>query len=146
MHLWEIDHPYYCSEGNYYRSDHHNRFESWADFAQPARFLSREPFTEGNVLYDWDDDLNMLFRWDWKKADPEDYYLKPGDPDDESDAFAEAQKTDLLLLFFMHQRKAKNSSAEVRVTDADEPAVRQWLEGKAQYMRKLWEPLLEPTS
>ena len=31
-HLWEYDHPYYCSEGNYYSNDCHHTFCSWEDF------------------------------------------------------------------------------------------------------------------
>jgi len=139
-HLWEIDHPYYCSEGNFYKNGCHTRFGSWEEFASPTTFGPAG--FGGNVLYDWDDDLNFLFRWDWKKADPDDYFLSPGDDDDETAAFEEAAKADTLMLFFMAQRKGRNMSAEVAVTEADEPAVRAWLETKAEYMRKVWEPLL----
>lgn len=141
-HLWEHQHPYSCHEGNYFKNGQHETFASWDEFAQPASF-DKEFNALGNVLYNWDDDLNFLFRWDWKKADPEDYWLKPGDPDDETARFEEDRKTDTLLLFFMHQRKARNSSAEVKITEADEPAVREWLAKKAEYMRKIWEPLLD---
>lgn len=139
-HLWEIDHPYYCTEGNFYKNGCHTNFDSWAEFATPASFTAAGP--TGNVLYDWDDDLNFLFRWDWNKADKDNYFLQPGDPDDETADYEEAKKTDTLLLFFMAQRKGRNMSAQVTVTEADEPAVRAWLEGKAEYMRKIWAPLL----
>lgn len=139
-HLWEVVHPFYCSEGNFYKNGLHTHFASWEEFATPARF--KDMGATGNVLYDWDDDLNFLFRWDWKKANKEDYWLAPGDPDDETARYEEDQKTDTLMLFFMAQRKGRNMSAQVTVTEADEPAVREWLTGKAEYMRKIWEPLL----
>jgi len=133
-HLWEHDHPYYCTEGCYYVPgtewhDVHATWNSWATFFE-----------------DWGDvdpDYNLLFRWDWKKANPANYWLKPGDPDDETEAFEEAKKTDTLSLFFYMQRKAKPFSHEIKVTEADEPAIRAWLEMKAEHMRALWAPLLE---
>ena len=140
-HLWEIDHPYYCSEGNFYKNGCHTLFESWEEFATPTTVDSAG--FGGNVLYDWDDDLNFLFRWDWKKADPDNYFLSPGEDGDETAEFEEAAKIDTLMLFFMAQRKGRNMSAEVAVTEADEPAVRAWLEKKAEYMRRIWEPLLD---
>lgn len=134
-HLWEIDHPYYCSEGNFYMAGMHSVFESWAEFAEPSSQTATADL--GNLLYDFDDDLNLLWRWDWKRADPSDYeYEVEADPDFEIPG-------DTLQLFFMLQRKAYNISAEVAVTEADEPAVREWLEAKALHMRRLWEPLLD---
>lgn len=141
--LWEATHPYYCSNGNYYSTEGHTNFASWEEFATPAAFAKTE--FVGNVLYDWDDDLNFLFRWDWNKADADNYFLSPGDPDDETAAFEEASKTDTLELFFMAQRKGRNMSASVVVTEDDEPAVREWLAKKAEYMRTIWEPLLDVT-
>ncbi|RKT33641.1 hypothetical protein DEU34_2244 [Microbacterium sp. AG1240] len=139
-HLWEHDHPYYCSEGNYFKTGMHTVYESWVDFAQPSE--GRSFNDEWNLLYDFDDDLNLLWRWDWKKADPENYWRKPGDPNDETAQYVEDQKVDRLELFFMLQRKAYNISVEVKVTEADEPAVREWLIKKASHMRLLWAPLL----
>ena len=133
--LWEFDHPYYCSEGNYFSAGQHEVFESWAAFATPSAQSSLEDI--GNLLYDFDDDLNLLWRWDWRRPDPSDYeYELEEDPDFEMPG-------DYLLLFFMMQRKARNMSAEVAITEADESAVREWLEKKALHMRKLWEPLLD---
>lgn len=133
-HLWEISHPYYCSEGNFYKNGCHTIFGSWEEFAAPTT-VSSAGFG-GNVLYDWDDDLNFLFRWDWQRADPDDYtWEREEDPEFEMPG-------DKLFLFFMAQRKGRNMSAEVAVTEADERAVRAWLEKKAEYMRKVWEPFL----
>lgn len=140
LHLWEADHPYSCQEGNFFKNGHNRKFDSWADFATTTVGV---PFMEGNVLYDFDDELNFLWRWDWIKANPENYILDPEDPADESAQFAEDQKTDRLMLFFMLQRKAFNISAEVIVTEEDESAVRVWLEARARKLRQTWSPLLD---
>jgi len=131
-HLWEVDHPYYCSEGNFYKNGCHTQFGSWEEFAVPGGWKDADMI--GNFLYEYDDDLNFLFRWDWKRADPDDYkYELEADP-------AFELPGDSLLLFYMSQRKGLNMSAEVAVTEADEPAVRAWLTKKAEYMRTMWEP------
>jgi len=130
-HLWEFDHPYYCTEGCYYTSgrdwaDVHANWETWADFAEA-----------------WgasDNDYNLLFRWDWKRADPTDYAV-------EKEAGENFEMPgDHLDLFYMLQRKAKPFSHVVKVTEADEPAVRAWLTAKAEHMRMLWEPLFESSA
>lgn len=121
-HLWEIDHPYYCSEGSYWLPgtrwhEVHNEYETWADF-----------------LSEWggnDPDLNLLFRWDWKRADPADH-----------EPYGEEVPGDHVELFYFMQRKARNMSVFVKVTEADETAVREFLTTRAEHMRKLWEPLL----
>lgn len=127
-HLWEFDHPYYCHEGCYYVGgqqyhDVHAEHDSWAAFLDEW----------GNV----DPDYNLLFRWDWTRPEPADYeFEREHDP-------AFEMPGDVLKLYFFLQRKAKPFSHHVSVTEADEPAVRAWLEGKAAHMRKLWEPLLD---
>ena len=50
-HLWEIDHPYYCHNNNFYHNGDFEEFDSWELF-----------MTE---FGDADFDLNLLFRWDW---------------------------------------------------------------------------------
>jgi hypothetical protein len=111
QHLWEIDHPYYCQEGNWYARDHHTHYTGWADFT-------------GTTLYNYDRDQNLLFRWDWRK---------PG--------FHDWDGAETLLMFFMLQRKAIACSVELPVTEADEPAVQKFLEECAQTIRDLWAPL-----
>ncbi|MEV6180158.1 hypothetical protein [Streptomyces sp. NPDC052015] len=112
-HLWEIDHPYYCSEGNYYKAGQHTLFNSWQEF------------TEETVFVTGDRNLNFLFRWDWQK---------PGHHGWDGDEY--------LLLFFVIQRKGFNCSVQIPVTEVDEPAVRAFLTDCAQTMRATWEPLL----
>lgn len=127
-HLWEYDHPYYCSEGNFLHSPvrhpeitSHIEFESWKSF-QDSGWPRNDP------------DLNLLFRWDWKAWHldyPEDY------PDEEGNV-----ERHVLQLYFMLQRKAFNRSIHVNVTAADEEEVRAWLTTRAATIRKIWEPLI----
>ncbi len=139
-HLWEIDHPYYGPDHCYYANgfqarDDASEFESWAEFAQPSSLSG----FEGNLLYDFDDDLNFLYRWDWQRADPEDYEWER----EENPGFE--MPSDKLRLFYMCPRKGRMVYAEVSVTEADEEAVLAWLRLKAEYMVKMWEPLLAVT-
>lgn len=109
--LWEIDHPYYCNQGNYYSNESVcQEYESWADFL----------VEEG----DSDLDMNLLFRWDWRKADPEE--KEWGNPEDQ------------LLLFWMGQRKGLYRYTLITVKDEDEPAVREWLAKRWAHLRRLW--------
>lgn len=140
-HLWDVDHPYYAAEGNYYKAGEHSVFDSWAEFAQPTAGRSFEDIfitgTGGNALYDFDDDLNFLWRWDWDRPSPSDWEWEiDNDPDFEMPG-------DTLSLFFMLQRKARCISCDISVTEADEPAVREWLTARASKMRQVWAPLLD---
>ena len=54
-HLWEIDHPYYCAEGNYFKIGQHTRWDSWQEFVDETVYVTG------------DRDLNLLFRWDWQR-------------------------------------------------------------------------------
>lgn len=149
-HLWETPHSYVCETGNFFKSGYHSVFDSWSDFAQPVggKFLE-----QGNILYNFDNDLNFLYRWDWRKANPSDYlhtYSEEtlsniGATEEEIEQsraeFEEASKTDTLYLFYMLQRKSYNISAEVKVVESDEPLIREWLNKKWQYMKGLWEPV-----
>lgn len=111
-HLWEIDHPYYCSEGNYFKAGQHATWDSWREFAAETLFVTG------------DRDLNLLFRWDWRK---------PGHHDWDGPEY--------LLLFFVIQRKGFNCSSQIAVTEADEPEIRKFLHECAASLRKTWEPI-----
>ena len=116
--LWEIEHSYYASESNYFSNDYTTRYGDWAEFVD----------SEGRN----DADLNCLFRWDWQRSDPSDY------EDDPEDA-----PPDCVQLTFILQRKGIYRVVFVGVTEADEPAVREYLAGKARYIARLWEPFLD---
>jgi hypothetical protein len=112
-HLWEIDHPYYCNEGNFFKTGQHQRWDSWQDFRDETLYVTG------------DRDLNLLFRWDWRK---------PGHHDWDG--------AEYLLVFFVIQRKGFNCSAEIAVTADDEPEIRAWLVECATALRETWTPLL----
>ena len=119
--LWEVKHPYYCNLGNYFATggdDTHTRYRTWGEFYA----------SEG----DCDPDMNLLFRWDWQEG--EDHDLAPFNGD-------ENYRNGLLLLFWMGQRKGLYRWSEVEVCRADEPAVREFLQSRFNYLKTLWEPL-----
>lgn len=120
--LRESDHPYYCTEGNYYFSparstgEVHTTYNSWADF-----------------IDDWgntDPDMNLVFRWDWQKPDPSDY-----------EPYDIGIPPETLQVFWVLQRKAILRSTECVVTPEDEPAVRAWLEDRARTVAAIWAPI-----
>lgn len=112
-HLWEAKHPYYCNEGNFFANGYYTRHDSWAEFYE--------------CMGDSDVDLNLLFRWDWKRYEA-----------DESGPAYEAFQA-----FFIGQRKGLFFSHECKVTPEDEPAVRAWLLTRLPTLLALWAPLVE---
>lgn len=126
-HLWEFDHPYYCSESNFFSSDCRTLFTSWQGFIRE----------EG----DNDFDMNLVFRWDWEPKE----FLE----DDSvaglrryADLFSDRDHAWILHVFWMGQRKGLFRVTEIDVCKADEPEVRAWLTLRAEHMRVIWEPLL----
>lgn len=137
--LWEPEHPYYCTEGNYRANLYKNpevlvSHDSWAEFKG-----YRDPELMGKGLdflaegyYTSDPDLNLLFRWDWITPDLSDY-----GPDEDI-------PNPSLLLFFVLQRKADLRTVIIRnITEADEPDIREWLTERAKTIRAIWAPILE---
>lgn len=116
LHLWEVDHPYYCGEANYY-GQNHTKWSSWADFR------------DGTIFTTGDRDMNLLVRWDWHS------WRRHPDPSERSDS------PDTLELFFVMQRKGYLASHSIEITDEDEPEVRAFLVECAQKMAQLWTPL-----
>jgi hypothetical protein len=119
MHLWEVKHPYYCNEGNFFASESvGSEFKSWAKFI--------EEFGDADM------DMNLLFRWDWREG--EEYGLGPftGDVN---------YRNGRLLVFWMGQRKGLYQYSTVEVCRADESAVIEYLRPRWEHMRLLWEPL-----
>lgn len=118
-HLWEYHHPYFCEDGNRYANDHHERYDSWHQFALTT------------LWHSGDRDMNLLFRWDWFS------WRRHPEPDLRSD------EPDQLCLHFVQQRRADLFSCTIKVTDEDEANVRKFLADCAAKMRELWEPLLD---
>lgn len=135
QHLWEINHPYYCSDSNYFANGIKNRElnQTFDDFDE--------------FLAEWGDadfDYNLLFRWDWEEISQSDYDDLMED-DGESDIVPftgdETQKTGKLRLFFMHQRKGYFSPIVVLVSRSEEQRIREYLQIRYDYFKTLWEPL-----
>jgi hypothetical protein len=126
-HLWEVDHPYRCEDQNYL-----GKASNWGDVDQTwAEFVA-----DGND--DWDPELNLVFRWDWRCLERERAEWDGDDP------YWGAH--DLLFLHIMLQRKGHYRTFRVRVEKSDEPAVREFLTKSWQAMRELWTPLAEASS
>lgn len=119
MHLWEVDHPYYCYKKNYFTTktvcDEH---ATWASFEWKYRNA--------------DVDTNLVFRWDWLEG--EDWDAEPFNGDVN-------YRNGKLLIFWMSQRLGLYRCSEVDVCRADEPAVVAFLRPRWEHMRWLWEPL-----
>lgn len=118
-HLWEIDHPYYCNEGNYYHNGCGDEYKSF-----------------GNFLAEYDDadfDMNLIFRFDWEEEN-----VETGDPAYNGD---DNYRNGTLKIFWMGQRKGLYRFSLVEVCRADEPAVVEFLQPRWEHMKKLWEPL-----
>jgi len=123
-HLWDVDHPYYCTEGGYFHTQEH--FPTIHSFGSWAEFLSD--------MGSSDEDLNLLFRWDWKEQDED-----SGEPTFNGDVH---YRNGELSLFFMLQRKGFHTTCIVQVCRADEPEVRAWLQRRLNYLIGLWAPLI----
>lgn len=118
-HLWEVEHPYYCNEGNYYArgGDHpHQHYKCFADFAR----------AEGDA----DLDMNLVFRWDWYEGG------MGGSPFTGDENYRNGQ----LSVFIMGQRKGLYRWAIVEVCRADEADVRAYLEPRWRRLQELWSP------
>lgn len=122
-HLWEVDHSYYCTDGQYFSSQDKCQtvweFKSWADFL--------------SEMGDADMDYNLLFRWDWKEVDPE-----TGKPSFSGDV---NYRNGVLKMYFMAQRKGFHSCSIVQVCRADEAAVIEYLRPRLAHLLEMWEPV-----
>lgn len=110
-HLWEVEHDYYCNDGNYFSSDCGMEFNTWSDFL--------------SEFGDYDFDMNLLFRWDWKLDEnpSEDKYYRDGN----------------LHIYWLGQRKGIYQFSIVRVCKADEENVIKFLKPRWEHMKKLWD-------
>lgn len=124
--LWDVDHPYYCNESNHFAQGWNIQHGSWAEFVEGMGAS--------------DPDLNLLFRWDWKRyAGDDGPDLEPGD------SGAGRTIRHELQTFWVMQRKGIFCCHEIDVTEEDEPAVREWLTGRFKHLLRLWEPLGDAT-
>jgi len=110
--LYEVEHPYYATEGNYYKNGWMFEYESWEDFLKE--------------MGDADLDMNLIYRWDWTLPEKpnEDIYYRDGK----------------LNIFYIQQRKARCMSHHIKVCKADEPEIRKWLALRYKHLLKVWKP------
>lgn len=116
-HLWEINHPYYGVDG------YEDSVES---FAELREIVDRS-----------DEDMNVLYRWDWKD------YSQPHYDDlflDGEDRSREEFTVHLLM-----PRKSGFWSVTCPITKDQEAEVLEWLRGPRVlcHLRTLWAPLLD---
>lgn len=111
MHLWEVEHAYYCNLGNYYNNGCGSYYESFEEFLEEW----------GNS----DLDYNLLFRWDWKDSNNKDNEIEQ----------------DELQIFWMLQRKGNYLFSVIKVNKEDEKKVIEFLKPRWEYMKALWNPL-----
>lgn len=117
--LFDVDHPYYCSDSNYFASGTNQPFtsySSWEDFLEE----------EGDA----DFDMNLVFRWDWK----------PKLTGQGATRIDDNYRGYTLSIFWMGQRKGLFRVTETDVCRADELAVRTWLAARWQHLQLLWAP------
>lgn len=123
VHLWDVEHPYYCNEGNFFKQGLHHVFDSW------------EHFTKDGIGGNSDHDLNLLVRWDWKARH------KFNDAGEKIGI-----ESEYLYCVWLIQRKGFTMSSEVPVTRDMEETVRAWLEPRAAKIADLWAPFINRTS
>ena len=111
-HLWEVEHSYYCNQGNYTFNNAGSYYDSFDEFL--------ESWGEMDL------DYNLLFRWDWKDSQNPGYELSKGDE---------------LQLSWMLQRKGHYVFSVVKVKKEDELKVIEFLKPRLEYMKQLWEPM-----
>lgn len=115
--LWEVEHSYYMTPGNYHAGNCHYPCRSWAEFMEN--------------MGESDMDMNYVVRWDWLEDD-----------DFNGDA---NYRNGSLMIQFVGQRKAALWSYEISVCRADEPHVREWLAPRFAYAMRMWEPFAPPS-
>lgn len=126
-HLWEYEHPYAATPGNFYMAGEERRYASLAEWA------AWNMTNEGQR----DPTLNHIWRWDWEIT----YDKAPGDARHEY-----TREVHTLHLFWVALRKARLFSHHIAVTPDDEPAVRELLQQHAEVVRRYWLPFLEGTT
>jgi len=120
-HLWEIDHSYYCNQGNYFAKESvGDHFKSFQEFIAEYK--------------DADFDMNLVFRWDWDEID-EDTEKSNYNGDDN-------YRNGKLYIFWMGQRKGLYRYSTAEVCRADEPAVIEFLQPRLEHLKQLWAPLV----
>lgn len=115
MSIYRTEHPYYGPEGGSYWTPG-DQYDKW----NPHCGSWREFLDLG--MSDSPEDLNILIRWDWL------------------DGEWDGDGRDTLILHYVLPRKSIFLTYTVAVTVEDEPAIREWLTPRWEYMREMWAP------
>jgi hypothetical protein len=120
-HLWDVEHEYSGADQNYFlamnqHDDYFKEWESWDEYTNSKDFATVKDMPN----------LNLLYRWDWVPLESEDNW----------------RETEHLKLFWIMPRKGTIGSDTITVTKDDEPQVREFLTRRAEYLKKMWEPLI----
>lgn len=122
-HLWDIEHSYYCEDQNWRGNGGDDGIPSFYEYDSWKEFYD----VWGNA----DEDMNLIFRWDWKKKQKHD----PKYPEEPYRHY------DLLCIYWMLQRKGDYRITHVKVKRRDEKKVIEFLKPRWDYMKFLWAPI-----
>lgn len=116
--LASANHPYYCSESNYYSNEASMHFDAMTDFL--------DAFEGADV------DMNLCFRWDVKERMNDDHTAGTGL------YWAE--------IFLMLQRKGKFMPCTIRSIEEHEVGrLERYLKMHAETLCEMWNPIMERT-
>jgi hypothetical protein len=113
-----VDHPYYCSDNNYYSRDAAQSHEKWSDFYDEYK--------------DADEDMNLIFRFDVKKWEE--------DSDEHSERPFKAG--DLYVeIFMMQQRKGIFRPHMIyNIKESDFEEIKEILQRHYNRLQEMWRP------
>lgn len=116
-HLWEIKHPYYAADG------HENDVDSFAALRQTVDAS--------------DEDMNYVYRWDWKDYSQPHFDVLFVDGEDRS--------KEEFSVYLLMPRKSGFWSVTCPIRKDQEFEVLDWLWGPrcAGYLRTMWAPVLD---
>lgn len=132
LHQASQNHPYYCSESNYYSNDPAMEFPDFPSFMAE--------FSDADV------DMNLCFRWDLASRDPND------NKNDSGIHYSEEEMEDIkeqieehghyyLNLFLIQQRKGIFKPIYiVNFEEKDIPEFIKYLEPHISKLKELWKP------
>lgn len=111
-----VDHPYYCSDSNYYSNEASSKWESVADYL--------DEFEGADI------DMNMVFRWDIRQ-----------DINPETDELLGGYTAEI---FMMHQRKGIfHPHFIANVEESDIERLKAYLEEHWKYLQDIWFPICD---
>lgn len=109
-----IEHPYYCSESNYYSNEAATKYNSMSDFIDDFK--------------DADIDMNLVFRWDVHQ-----------NRDYDTDELINGYYAEV---FMMHQRKGIFHPIYIsEITEEEVQPFIEYLKPHLECLMKLWQPL-----